>query len=59
MDNTLLTDPLPLDPDEGDALTYPIPDDQHIGVNTDLSTPPEATDQGDEEETREQSGIPN
>ncbi len=57
-DNTLLTNPLPIDPDEEEALTYPVPPDKHIGVSTDLSTPAEAMDQGDEEETREQSGIP-
>lgn len=59
MENTLLDEPLPVDPDEESALTYPIPPDKHIGVSTDNSTPPEATDQGDEEVTREQTGIPN
>jgi hypothetical protein len=59
MENTLITDPLPADPDAEEAMVYPIPPDRHIGVSTDLSTPPENTDQGDEEETREQSGIPN
>ncbi len=57
-ESTLASDPLPFDPDEEQALVYPIPENQHIGVSTDLSTPPEAMDQGDEEETREQSNIP-
>lgn len=59
VDTTLLTDPLPVDPDKEIAQTYPVPEDKHIGVDTNMSTPPEVMDQSDEEETREQSGIPN
>ena len=57
-DNSLQTNPLPIDPDLEEAAVYPVPENQRLGVSTDLSTPPEATDQGDEEVTREQSGIP-
>ncbi len=54
----ITSNPLPIDPDLGEAAVYPVPEDKRLGVSTDLATPPEATDQGDEEVTREQTGIP-
>ncbi len=57
-DDSLQENPLPVDLDSEEALVYPIPDDKHIGVSTDESTSYEETDQGDEEVTREQTGIP-
>lgn len=56
--NTLQTDPLPIDPDLEEAAVYPVSEEQRLSVSTDLSTSPEVMDQGDEEVTREQSGIP-
>ena len=52
-------EPSPLDPDKDSAAVHPAPDDKRTGVRTDAGTPPQVTDQGDEEINREQSGIPN
>lgn len=58
MQEDLIPDPSPINPDEEAAAVYPVPDDQHIGVSTDEGTDPNSIDQGDEEIRREQSGIP-
>lgn len=48
----------PDDPAEETPLTYPIPDNMHIGVSTNRGTSSAVTDYGDEEVEREQFGQP-
>lgn len=54
----LLDEPSPIDPDEGEANVYPIPDSKHIGVSTNEGTDPEVLEGDDDEINRKQSGMP-
>ena len=61
MEDDITTTIPPENPDdmsEDAALVYPVPEEKRLSVSTPIGTPPEETDQGDEEVTREQSGIP-
>lgn len=57
---TLEPEPIPVDPyDTDDAgLVYPVPEHKHLGVSTNSGHSADSMDQGDEEVTRETTGIP-